>query len=68
MHVDKNLAKAAVGIFAGAKIDLVATNVRLLGVTAAPVRQALAGGATLLPRRDGCDGGRLVVGVPGAGG
>ena len=45
MHVDKNLAKAAVGKFAGAKIDLVATNVRLLGVTAAPVRQALGGPA-----------------------
>src|SRR5208283_2804966 len=68
VHVDKNLAKAAVRIFAGAKIDLVATNVRLLGVTGAPVRQALAGGATLLPRRDGSDGGPLVVGVPGAGG
>src|SRR5208337_2252784 len=50
------------------KIDLVATNVRLLGVTAAPVRQALADVATLLPRRDGCDGGPLVVGVPGTGG
>ena len=68
MHVDKNLAKAAVAIFAGAKIDLVATNMRLLGVAAAPVRQALADVATLLPRRDGCDGEPLVVGVPGAGG
>ncbi len=40
------------------------SNVRLLGVTTAPVRHALAGGATLLPRRDGCDGAPLVVSVP----
>jgi len=39
MHVDEDLAEAAVGIFAGAKVDLVASDVGLLRVAPAPVRQ-----------------------------
>ena len=56
MHVDKNLAEAPVGIFAGAKVNLMASNARLLGVTAAPVRQALSVVPALLAQPDGGGG------------
>src|SRR5581483_6408377 len=42
VHVDEDLADAAVLIFAGAQVDLVAANDRLLGVALAALRQALA--------------------------
>ena len=42
MHVDEDLAEAAVVIFAGAQIDLVAADDRLLGVALAAVGQLLA--------------------------
>jgi hypothetical protein len=40
VDVDKNLAEAAVGIFAGAKVDLKASDAGFLGVAGAPLRQA----------------------------
>ena len=43
VHVDEDLAEAAVVIFAGAQIDLVAADDRLLGVALAAVGQLLAG-------------------------
>ena len=42
VHVDEDLAEAAVVEFAGAQIDLVAADDRLLGVALAAVRQLLA--------------------------
>jgi hypothetical protein len=42
VHVDEDLAEAAVVIFAGAQVDLVAADDGLLGVALAPVRQLLA--------------------------
>ena len=42
VHVNEDFAKPAVGILAGPEIDLVATDPRLLGIAAAPGRQALA--------------------------
>ncbi len=41
MHVDEDLAEAAVIVFAGAQIDLVAADHRLLGVALAAVGHAL---------------------------
>ncbi|CCC97391.1 protein of unknown function [Azospirillum baldaniorum] len=48
VHVDEDLADAAVLILAGAQVDLVAADGRLLGVALAAVRQALALGALAL--------------------
>ncbi len=42
VHVDEDLTEAAVAIFSGAEIDLVAADAGFLGVAFAPVRQALA--------------------------
>ena len=42
VHVDEDLAEPAVVIFAGAQIDLVAADHRLLGVALAAVGHALA--------------------------
>ena len=42
VHVDEDLAEAAVVVFAGAQIDLVAADHGLLGVALAAVRQLLA--------------------------
>ena len=42
VHVDEDLAEAAVVVFAGAQIDLVAADDRLLGVALAAVGQLLA--------------------------
>ena len=42
VHVDEDLAEAPVLVFAGAQIDLVAADDRLLGVALAAVRQLLA--------------------------
>jgi hypothetical protein len=42
VHVDEDLAEAAVVIFAGAQVDLVAADDGLLGVALAAVRQLLA--------------------------
>jgi hypothetical protein len=44
VHVDEDLAQAAVLVFAGAQIDLVAADDGLLGVALAPFRQLLAVG------------------------
>ena len=43
MHVDEDLTETAVIVFAGANIDLVAADHRLLGVALATVRHFLAG-------------------------
>ena len=42
MHVDEDLAEAAVLILAGAQVDLVTADDGLLGVALAAVRQLLA--------------------------
>jgi len=44
VHVDEDLAGPAVLVFAGAQIDLVAADDRLLCITLAPLRQAFAPG------------------------
>ena len=43
VHVDEDLADAAVFVFAGRQIDLVAADDGLLGVALAPVRHAFPG-------------------------
>jgi len=42
VHVDEDLADAAVLVFAGAQIDLVPADNRLLGIALAAARQLLA--------------------------
>ena len=42
VHVDEDFAQATIFIFAGAEIDLVTTDNRLLGVTLTTIRQTLA--------------------------
>ena len=44
MHVDEDLADPAVLVLAGAQVDLVAADDRLLGIALAALRQALAAG------------------------
>src|SRR5262249_46118452 len=44
VHVDEDLADAAVLVLAGAQIHLVTADDRLLGITLAPLRKALATG------------------------
>jgi hypothetical protein len=48
VHVDEDLAEAAVVVFAGAQVDLVAADDGLLGVALAAVRQLLAVARDLL--------------------
>jgi hypothetical protein len=47
VHVDEDLADPAVLVLAGAQVDLVAADDRLLGIALAALRQALAAGADL---------------------
>ena len=51
VHVDEDLAEAAVVVFAGAQVDLVPADDRLLGVALAAVGQLLA----LAQHRDALD-------------
>ena len=55
VHVDEDLAEPAVLIFAGAQIDLVAADDRLLGIALAAVRQLLALARHLDPLDDALD-------------
>jgi hypothetical protein len=42
VHVDENRAQATIGIVSGSEVDLLTADARLLGVAAAPVREAFA--------------------------